>query len=128
VIETIRDLKVTRIGHGVRSVEDAELIRQIVDMDVHLEVNPGSNISLSVFPKLADHSIQNLRDAGVSVSVSTDDPPYFDTDMTREYQGLASTFGWGEADFSAINRDAMEAAFCDAETRQRIKSRFKESA
>jgi len=128
VIETIRDLKVTRVGHGVRSVEDAELIRQIVDMGVHLEVNPGSNISLSVFPKLADHSIQNLRDAGVSVSVSTDDPPYFDTDMTREYQGLASTFGWGEADFSAINRDAMEAAFCDAETRQRIKSRFKESA
>jgi len=128
VAETIADLKVSRIGHGVRSVEDAQLLRLIAETGVHLEVNPGSNISLSVFPTLKDHSIAKLREANISISVSTDDPPYFDTDMTREYQGLASTFGWGEADFAAINRDAMDAAFCDAATRQRIKAKFEETS
>ena len=128
VVQTLRDLKVSRIGHGVRSIEDADLMKRLAGEGVHLEVNPGSNISLSVFPALADHSISALRDAGISISVSTDDPPYFDTDMSREYAGLNATFGWGEADFRAINRDAMAAAFCDAATRTRIAARFEESA
>lgn len=128
VAETIRDLKVSRIGHGVRSVENAELVRQIVDLGVHLEVNPGSNVSLGVYPSLVAHSISKLRDAGVSLSVSTDDPPYFDTDMSREYQGLAATFGWDDAMFRAINRDAMAAAFCDEDCRATILSRFEEPA
>ena len=127
VLETLRDLKVSRIGHGVRSVEDADLMKRLAGERVHLEVNPGSNISLSVFPSLADHSIAALRDAGVSISISTDDPPYFDTDMSREYAALNATFGWGEADFYAINRDAMAAAFCDEATRTRILAKFKES-
>ncbi|MEX0970189.1 MAG: adenosine deaminase [Paracoccaceae bacterium] len=128
VAETLRDLKVSRIGHGVRAVEDAGLMARLAGENVHLEVNPGSNISLSVFEALADHSITKLREAGVSISVSTDDPPYFDTDMSREYANLNATFGWGEADFRAINRDAMAAAFCDEATRTRIMARFEESA
>ena len=63
------------------------------------------------------HPIKRLRDAGVKVTVSTDDPPFFHTTMTREYEMLAQTFGWDAADFAALNRVALEAAFCDAETR-----------
>jgi adenosine deaminase len=81
---SIQDLKVERIGHGVRAIEDAELIREIVANNVVLEVCPGSNVALGVYPNWAAHPIQKLRDAGVRVTVSTDDPPFFHTTMTRE--------------------------------------------
>lgn len=124
VRETLDNLPVTRIGHGVRAIEDAGLVQRLVDENIVLEVNPGSNISLSVFENWTDHPIDKLRKAGVPVTVSTDDPPYFHTDMTREYRMLAETFGWGVADFNEINRTAMNAAFCDDATRQNMLAKF----
>lgn len=124
VRETLDNLPVTRIGHGVRAIEDAGLVQRLVDENIVLEVNPGSNISLSVFENWADHPIEKLRKAGVPVTVSTDDPPYFHTDMTREYRMLAQTFGWGIADFNEINKTAMNAAFCDDATRQDMLAKF----
>ena len=91
-----------------------------------LEGNPGANISLSVFPDWSAHSIDRLRRAGVPVTISTDDPPYFHTDMTREYEMLAATFGWTARDFDAMNRTALDAAFCDDATRARLKTHFPE--
>lgn len=117
---TIRDLKAERIGHGVRAIENAELIREIVDKGVVLEVCPGSNVALGVYPKWSDHPIALLREAGVNVTVSTDDPPFFHTTMTDEYEMLSRTFGWDDADFAALGVTAAEAAFCNAETRARI--------
>ncbi|MEO1549407.1 MAG: adenosine deaminase [Pseudomonadota bacterium] len=120
VAETLEHLPVSRIGHGVRAIEDPELVAQIAALGTVLEVCPGSNIALGVFDDWPSHPIEALRKAGVTVTVSTDDPPYFHTDMTSEYQALSETFGWTCADFAQINRDAMEAAFCDADTRARI--------
>ncbi|WP_380057273.1 adenosine deaminase [Falsihalocynthiibacter sp. SS001] len=117
---TIRDLKAERIGHGVRAIEDADLIREIIDRDVVLEVCPGSNYALGVYPEWSAHPIQRLRDAGVKVTVSTDDPPFFHTTMTHEYEMLAKTFGWDEDVFKEVNIVAANAAFCDDETRARI--------
>ena len=124
VRETLDSIDVTRIGHGVRSIEDPELVRRLADEGIVLEVNPGSNIALNVFPSWADHPIDALRKAGVLVTISTDDPPYFYTDMTREYTMLHETFGWDIADFNETNRTAMNAAFCDDETRQRLLAQF----
>lgn len=124
VIETLDHLHVSRIGHGVRSIEDAALVERLVRDGIVLEVNPGSNISLSVYPNWADHPINKLRDAGVLVTVSTDDPPYFHTDMTQEYSKLEEVFGWTLEDFNTSNRAAMQAAFCDDETRQRLLAQF----
>ena len=124
VRETLDSLNVTRIGHGVRAIEDADLIARLVEEQIVLEVCPGSNIALNVYPTWGDHPIEKLRKAGVPVTVSTDDPPYFYTDMTREYRKLHETFGWGLADFQAINRTAMKAAFCDDKTRQRLMAKF----
>ncbi|OUS06802.1 adenosine deaminase [Rhodobacterales bacterium 52_120_T64] len=124
VRETLDSINVTRIGHGVRAIEDADLVARLAEEQIVLEVCPGSNIELNVFSKWADHPIVKLRDAGVPVTVSTDDPPYFHTDMTQEYRKLHETFGWGLTDFQAINREAMKAAFCDDETRQRIMAKF----
>ncbi len=125
VRDTLDHLKVTRIGHGVRAIEDPELVARLVAENILLEVCPGSNIALSVFPDWPEHSIDRLRRAGVPVCVSTDDPPYFHTSMTQEYAHLADTFAWGRADFNAINTAAMNAAFCDEDTRQRMLAKFR---
>jgi adenosine deaminase len=125
VRETLDTLKVTRVGHGVRAIEDADLVKRLADEQIVLEVCPGSNISLNVFPTWGEHPIDKLRKAGVPVTVSTDDPPYFYTDMTREYTKLHKVFGWGLEDFNAINQTAMNAAFCDDDTRQRLLAKFK---
>ena len=124
VRETLDAINVTRIGHGVRAIEDPELVARLADEQIVLEVNPGSNIALEVFPSWADHPIAKLRDAGVPVTISTDDPPYFYTDMTHEYTKLHETFGWGVDDFNATNRTAMNAAFCDDATRLRMLAKF----
>ena len=108
------------LGHGVRAIEDAELVQEIVEKGIVLEVCPGSNVALGVYPDWASHPIQKLRDAGVKVTVSTDDPPFFHTTMTDEYEMLSRTFNWGEDTFRALNIAAADAAFCTAATRTRI--------
>ncbi len=124
VRETLRDLRVSRIGHGVRAVEDPRLIDELAEAGAVLEVCPGSNIALGLYPRLKDHPIDRLRRAGVKVTVSTDDPPFFHTTLRREYDALAETFGWDTPDFDQITRNALDAAFCDAETRARIAARL----
>ncbi|WP_252930529.1 adenosine deaminase [Paracoccus sp. 08] len=118
------DLGCTRIGHGVQAIDDPALVRDLVERGVTLEVCPGSNIALGVYPSWGAHPIARLADAGVRVTVSTDDPPFFHTTMRHEYDRLASTFGWGDTEFRQINQWAADAAFCDASTRDRLKKEF----
>lgn len=119
-------LGVERIGHGVRAIEDPALVRRLADEGIVLEVCPGSNVALGIYPDWAAHPIAQLREAGVKVTVSTDDPPFFDTTMRRETEELARASGWGEDDFAALNRTAAEAAFCDEPTRRRILERLEQ--
>lgn len=119
VRDALRDLGVERIGHGVRSIEDPALVDRLAEDGVVLEVCPGSNLALGIYPTWTAHPIARLREKGVRVTVSTDDPPFFHTTMTNEFDRLADAFGWEEDDFAALNRTAMEAAFCDDETRAR---------
>ncbi|WP_170335313.1 adenosine deaminase [Ruegeria arenilitoris] len=127
VRDAVRDLGVERIGHGVRAIEDPDLVHELVDRDVTLEVCPGSNVVLGLFPDFGAHPIARLRDAGVKVTVSTDDPPFFHTTMRREYEMLSEAFGWTAEDFAALNDTALNAAFCNEETRERVKKRLEKS-
>ncbi len=124
VAAALDHLRVSRIGHGVRAAEDPALVARLADEGVVLEVCPGSNVRLGVYPDLAAHPIADLRAAGVPVTVSTDDPPFFHTTMSAEYDALAETFGWGAEDFRALNETALAAAFCDGPTRARIAARL----
>jgi adenosine deaminase len=117
-------LGVERIGHGVRAIEDPALVDHLAESGTVLEVCPGSNVALGLYPSFAQHPIARLRDAGVKVTVSTDDPPFFHTTMTREFEELERAFGWGHADFAALTHTSLDAAFCDDVTREALKKRL----
>ncbi|SDC39656.1 adenosine deaminase [Ruegeria marina] len=127
VRDAVRVLGVERIGHGVRAIEDPDLLHELADRGVTLEVCPGSNVVLGLYPSFAAHPIARLRDAGVRVTVSTDDPPFFHTTMRREYEMLSRAFGWGAGDFAELNANALGAAFCDQDTRSRVAKRLETS-
>ncbi len=114
VRDALDDLKVTRIGHGVRAIEDPKLVDHLAETGTVLEVCPGSNVALGVYSNWRAHPIDRLREAGVKVTVSTDDPPFFHTTMVNEYDRLADAFGWDEAAFNDMADLAAEAAFSPA--------------
>lgn len=124
VRDTLDALPVKRIGHGVRSIENDELIARLVATGVHLEVCPVSNVTLGVFGSFAAHPLKRLIDAGVRLSLSSDDPPFFWTSIGREYQVAADHFGLDDAALTAITRMAIEDAFCDDATKARLLGRI----
>ncbi len=128
VADTLRDLKVSRIGHGINAIKDDTLVDKLAEDGVVLEVCPGSNVVLKAVSGWEAHPIAELRERGVKVTVSTDDPPFFHTTMTKEFENLHKTFGWDIADFRALNETALDAAFCDADTKKMLAKRLKDAA
>jgi adenosine deaminase len=120
VRDAVRDLEVERIGHGVRAIEDLALVDELAEKGIVLECCPGSNVALGIYPGFRDHPIAELDRRGVKVTISTDDPPFFHTTMAREYAELHKAFDWDEAQFRRLARAALDAAFCDADTKARI--------
>ena len=122
--EAIRDtlavLDPERLGHGVRAIEDPALVDELAERGTVLELCPGSNVALGLYRDFRAHPINELDRRGVKVTVSTDDPPFFHTTMTREYQELHRAFDWDEGQFRRIARQSLDAAFCDADTKARI--------
>lgn len=124
VIDALDAVPLRRIGHGVRAIEDPRLVERLAREGVVLECCPGSNIALSVFPSFADHPFVRLRDAGVKVTLNSDDPPFFRTTIGREYAIAADHFGLSRADLLDVSRTAIDAAFCDEATRVRLRARL----
>ncbi|PYG33386.1 adenosine deaminase [Pelagimonas varians] len=121
VRDAVEDLGVTRIGHGVRVIEDLAVVDMLIEREITLEICPGSNVFLGVYDKLEQHPIEKLRERGVKVTVSTDDPPFFRTTMRKEYADLMRVFDWDAEIFDQIDRNTMDAAFCGADTKARIR-------
>ena len=124
VRNAVNDLRVERVGHGVRAIEDPALVECLAEDGIVFEVCPGSNVALGLYPTWDAHPIQKLRDAGCKVTISTDDPPFFHTTMDNEFNRLADAFGWDESVFDEIARASIDAAFCDADTKDKILKRL----
>ena len=105
---------VTRISHGVRAVEDPELVAELADRGLVLEVCPTSNVVLGVFESYEAHPLNTLREAGITVTLGSDDPPYFATTIGREYAVAHERFGLDAADLRGLTENALDAAFSDA--------------
>lgn len=121
VRSALDDLGAERIGHGVRCLEDPELVKRIADEGVMLEVCPTSNLLLGVIPKIADHALPALRDAGVRVCINTDDPGWFATDLDTELQLASDHLGVDESTHVAMQLDAVNASFAPDDVKRSIR-------
>ncbi|MBD9621334.1 MULTISPECIES: adenosine deaminase [Ensifer] len=124
VRDALDHLRPSRISHGVRAIEDADLVRRLADEGVVLEVCPGSNISLQVFPDFASHPLRALHEADVRVTLNSDDPPFFHTSLAQEYDIASAVMGFSDDEINGMTRTAIEAAFVDEATRQRLLTRI----
>ncbi len=118
VWETLRLLHPLRIGHGVRSSEDAALIEHLRKERIHLEVCPTSNLQTNIYDTYADHPINTLYNTGLSLSVNTDTRTITDITLTQEYEKLHQYFGWEKQHFLHCNLEAIRASFL-SESRKR---------
>ncbi|GAB5507451.1 MAG: adenosine deaminase [Rhizobiaceae bacterium] len=126
--ESVRDaldhIRPSRIGHGVRAIENPDLVKRIADEGVVLEVCPVSNIELKVFPDFGAHPFPALRKAGCKVTLNSDDPPYFHTSLKKEYEVAAEHFGMADDDLTEATRTALAAAYVDEDTRAGLMARL----
>ena len=118
------ELPVTRIAHGVRAVEDPELVKELAARGTVLECCPTSNVVLGVYPSYEEHPLPQLRDAGVKVTLGSDDPPYFGASVAGEYAVCARRMGFTEDDLRDITRTAIDAAFCDEDLKAVMRARL----
>lgn len=121
VIDALDALPVSRIGHGVRAVEDPGLVRRIINMGITLEICTGSNLALGLYG-VDDHPLKQLLEAGCKITLGSDDPPYFATTIGGEYRRAREVFGLSDKDIARINQTAVQAAFCDVETKTKLQS------
>lgn len=104
-------LGVTRLSHGVRAVEDPALVAELAERGIVLECCPTSNVALGVYPDYQSHPFNELRDAGVKVTLGSDDPPYFGASLAGEYAVAAEAFGLDDDGLRELTRTAIGAAF-----------------
>jgi adenosine deaminase len=114
------ELPVTRIGHGVRSIEDPALVEELAARQTVLECCPTSNVVLDLFPSYEDHPLPALRDAGVKVTLASDDPPWFGASIGGEYAICRERWGYDDERLRTITRTAIEAAFCEKTLKQSL--------
>ncbi|MFC6283619.1 MULTISPECIES: adenosine deaminase [Polaromonas] len=107
-------LKVERIDHGVQSSKDAALMRRLAQDRIPLTVCPLSNLKLCVFPDLASHNLRQLLDAGLAVTVNSDDPAYFGGYMNENFTQTFAATGLAAQHAYALARNSFEASFIDA--------------
>ncbi len=125
VRETLAALHPTRIGHGARLIEDAALVESLRQSRVHLEVCPTSNVQTNLCATYADHPINRLYQAGVSLGVSTDTRTVTDVTLRDEYTRLGATFGWTASHLLRCNLDALAATFAPQEVKSSLETRLR---
>ncbi|HEX8228627.1 MAG TPA: adenosine deaminase [Chloroflexia bacterium] len=121
----LRLLGAERIGHGVRSIEDPELVEYLAEHQVPLEVNPTSNIYLGVFPSLQAHPFRRLYEAGVTLTVNSDDPPLFNTTLNDEVALLASAFNFDIPTIDKLLLNGIHHSFLPQARKQEMEQAFR---
>ncbi|MFJ1597141.1 adenosine deaminase [Streptomyces sp. NPDC088261] len=120
VWDALRDLRAERVGHGTSSVRDPELLAHLAEHRIPLEVCPTSNIATRAVADLDEHPVKEMVAAGVLVTVNSDDPPMFGTDLNQEYGVAARLLGLDERGLAALARNGVEASFLDADGKKRL--------
>ncbi len=121
-------LPVSRISHGVRAIEDPALVREIADREIVLEVCPTSNVATGVFGSYEEHPLRALHEAGVKLTLGSDDPPYFGCSIGGEYAVAQERFGFEEGELRTITRTAVQGSFADDAAKAALLNRITTSS
>ena len=116
--QALRELKVSRIDHGVRCVEDAKLVDYLAVNKVPLTVCPLSNVKLRVFDSMEEHNLKKMLDLGLLVTINSDDPAYFGGYIEENFTAVQRALNLNREDIYALARNSFEAAFLTAEEKQ----------
>lgn len=120
----IHSLGAERIGHGVRSIEDPALVEYLREHQIPLEVCPTSNLCLGVYPSYLAHPFRWMWEHGLYLTVNSDDPPMFNTDLVQEYQVLVEQMGFEAADLERLSTNALRASFLPDERKDALEEEF----
>lgn len=111
-----------RIGHGVRAAEDETLMRELAERGITLEMCPTSNLNTAIVTKLADWPVRKLLDAGVKVTINTDNMSVSTTTLKEEYQKVTDAFGFSSADVKQFLLNAAEASFAPESVKREMQN------
>jgi len=117
IVNALDILHVERIDHGVRCVEDADLVKRLAREGMALTVCPLSNIKLCVFDDMGQHNLKDLLDAGLKVTINSDDPAYFGGYVNQNYLATFASLSLGVAEAYTLARNSLEASFVSADTK-----------
>ncbi len=120
----LRFLHADRIGHGVRCLEDPELVLELRERQIPLEVCPTSNVCLKVFSEFVSHPLPRLLEEGLYITINSDDPPMFNTTLTDEYLKIANTFGFDAKTIQQLVMNAVKASFLPEQRRTEMEQQF----
>lgn len=120
MVESLDVLETDRIGHGVAAIYDAALLDRLVRERVVLEVCPSSNVAIGLFPSLDAHPMAAFWEAGVNMTISSDDPPFIGTTLTDELRHIVRLAGLTRGDLAELQRRAARAAFTTADTKTEL--------
>jgi adenosine deaminase len=118
-------LGVERVDHGIRAIEDAALVARLARDRVPLAVCPTSNVRTGAVPSLAQHPLRRLYEAGVPVTVNSDDPPFFGVSILDEYQRCLTTLGFTPGELAVLAGHAADAAFLTGAPRDALRARVR---
>ncbi|MBM7086131.1 adenosine deaminase [Micromonospora humidisoli] len=118
--DALRELGAERIGHGISAAHDPELLAHLAERRIPLEVCPTSNVRTRAVARIEEHPLRQLVDAGVRVTINSDDPPMFGTTLNDEYAVAARLLDAGPEGLAALAREAVSASFLDAAGQARI--------
>lgn len=122
----IKDLGAERIGHGVRAIEDPKLVDYLAEHGIPLEISPTSNISLGIYADAASHPLKRLHEAGVPVTVNSDDPPLFNTTLTDELALLVDPWGFSRETIDEILLNGVRFSFLPDDRKIDMETGFRE--
>jgi len=126
--QALDELKITRIEHGVRAVEDRALVERLVREKIGLDVCPISNLKLRVTPSMALHPIRQLFDAGVIVTINSDDPFFFGNSLSEEYYAITEDLNFTRPELVQLAKNGFELALWDQSAKQKYLDELDEIA
>ena len=122
VWEALKFLRAERIGHGIRSLDDPSLVSYLAERQLPVDVSPTSNVCTRCVPSIAAHPLRRMVEAGLYVTLNSDDPPMFGTSLNNEYLVAGRDLGFSPAELAGLAANGVRASFLDEPAKQALLS------